>query len=92
MIRTSSADASIKSAEGLAPSSTAANYRTASFRQWCIGGGCAVDAGGQRERRSAPTRKLYDPFWAIHGMKEQNPPDVVAAKREVVILSLPDAE
>ena len=31
-----------------------------------------------------PTRKLYDLFWAIHGMKEQNPPDVVAlsAKHE----------
>ena len=25
-----------------------------------------------------PTRKLYDLFWAIHGMKEQSPPDVVA--------------
>ena len=22
-----------------------------------------------------PTRKLYDLFWAIHSMKEQNPPD-----------------
>jgi hypothetical protein len=36
----------------------------------------------------APTRRLYDLFWAIHGMKEQNPPDVVAlsAKHEVVFL------
>ncbi|MEJ2435377.1 MAG: cupin domain-containing protein [Pseudolabrys sp.] len=25
-----------------------------------------------------PTRKLYDLFWAIHSMKEQNPPDVMA--------------
>ena len=34
----------------------------------------------------APTRKLYDLYWAIHGMKEQNPPDVVAlsAKHEVM--------
>ena len=34
----------------------------------------------------APTRKLYDLFWAIHSMKEQNPPDVVAlsAKHEVI--------
>jgi hypothetical protein len=56
--------------------------------------GCAVDADGQRERRSAPTRKLYGLFWAIHGMKEQNPPDVVAlrAKHEVVLLPPPDAE
>ena len=38
-----------------------------------------------------PTRKLYDLFWAIHGMKEQNPPDVVAlsAKHEVVFLPPP---
>jgi quercetin dioxygenase-like cupin family protein len=41
-----------------------------------------------------PTRKLYDLFWAIHGMKEQNPPDVVAlsARHEVVFLPPPDAE
>jgi quercetin dioxygenase-like cupin family protein len=41
-----------------------------------------------------PTRKLYDLFWAIHGMKEQNPPDVVAlsAKHEVVFLPPPDGE
>ena len=39
----------------------------------------------------SPTRKLYDLFWAIHGMKEQNPPDVVAlsAKHEVVFLPPP---
>jgi mannose-6-phosphate isomerase-like protein (cupin superfamily) len=38
-----------------------------------------------------PTRKLYDLFWAIHSMKEQNPPDVVAlsAKHEVVFLPPP---
>jgi mannose-6-phosphate isomerase-like protein (cupin superfamily) len=38
-----------------------------------------------------PTRKLYDLFWAIHSMKEQSPPDVVAlsAKHEVVFLPLP---
>jgi mannose-6-phosphate isomerase-like protein (cupin superfamily) len=40
-----------------------------------------------------PTRKLYDLFWAIHGMKEQNPPEVVAlsAKHEVVFLPPPEA-
>jgi quercetin dioxygenase-like cupin family protein len=39
----------------------------------------------------SPTRKLYDLFWAIHSMKEQNPPDVVAlsAKHEVVFLPPP---
>ncbi|HVV77995.1 MAG TPA: cupin domain-containing protein [Pseudolabrys sp.] len=39
----------------------------------------------------APTRKLYDLFWAIHSMKEQNPPDVVAlsAKHEVNFLPPP---
>ena len=38
-----------------------------------------------------PTRLLYDLFWAIHSMKEQNPPDVVAlsAKHEVVFLPPP---
>jgi quercetin dioxygenase-like cupin family protein len=40
-----------------------------------------------------PTRKLYDLFWAIHGMKEQSPPDVVAlsAKHEIVFLPPPEA-
>ena len=39
----------------------------------------------------APTRKLYDLFWAIHSMKEQTPPEVVAlaAKYEVVFLPPP---
>jgi quercetin dioxygenase-like cupin family protein len=39
----------------------------------------------------APTRKLYDLFWGIHSMKEQNPPDVVAlsAKHEVMFLPPP---
>ena len=39
-----------------------------------------------------PTRKLYDLFWAIHGMKEQSPPDVVAlsAKHEVMFLPPPE--
>jgi quercetin dioxygenase-like cupin family protein len=39
----------------------------------------------------APTRRLYDLFWAIHGMKEQSPPEVVAlsAKHEVVFLPPP---
>jgi uncharacterized RmlC-like cupin family protein len=38
-----------------------------------------------------PARKLYDLFWAIHSMKEQNPPDVVAlsAKHEVMFLPPP---
>jgi oxalate decarboxylase/phosphoglucose isomerase-like protein (cupin superfamily) len=39
----------------------------------------------------APTRRLYDLFWAIHSMKEQSPPEVVAlsAKHEVVFLPPP---
>ena len=39
----------------------------------------------------APTRRLYDLFWAIHSMKDQNPPDVVAlsAKHEVMFLPPP---
>ena len=38
-----------------------------------------------------PTRKLYDLFWGIHSMKEQNPPDVVAlsARHEVNFLPPP---
>ena len=38
-----------------------------------------------------PTRKLYDLFWAIHSMKDQNPPEVVAlsAKHEVMFLPPP---
>ena len=40
-----------------------------------------------------PTRKLYDLFWAIHGMKEQVPDAVVAlsANHEVVFLPPPPA-
>ena len=40
----------------------------------------------------APTRRLYDLFWAIHSMKEQNPPDVVAlsARHEVMFLPPPE--
>src|SRR5262249_32926253 len=40
-----------------------------------------------------PTRRLYDLFWAIHSMKEQSPPEVVAlsAKHEVVFLPPPPA-
>jgi quercetin dioxygenase-like cupin family protein len=39
----------------------------------------------------APTRKLYDLFWAIHSMKEQSPPEVVAlsARHEVMFLPPP---
>jgi mannose-6-phosphate isomerase-like protein (cupin superfamily) len=38
-----------------------------------------------------PTRRLYDLFWAIHSMKEQSPPEVVAlsAKHEIVFLPPP---
>jgi quercetin dioxygenase-like cupin family protein len=38
-----------------------------------------------------PTRRLYDLFWAIHQMKEQNPPDVVAlaARHEIMFLPPP---
>ena len=40
----------------------------------------------------APTRRLYDLFWAIHNMPEQTPPEVVAlsAKHEVDFLPPPD--
>ncbi len=40
----------------------------------------------------SPTRRLYDLFWGIHNMAEQNPPDVVAlaAKHEVDFLPPPD--
>lgn len=39
----------------------------------------------------SPTRKLYELFWAIHGMKEQTPADVtaLAAKFEVLVLPPP---
>lgn len=39
-----------------------------------------------------PARKLYDLFWAVHAMKEQNPPDVVAlsAKYGVNFLTPPE--
>ena len=38
-----------------------------------------------------PTRKLYDLFWGIHSLKEQNPDDVVAlsARHEVMFLPPP---
>jgi oxalate decarboxylase/phosphoglucose isomerase-like protein (cupin superfamily) len=41
----------------------------------------------------SPTRKLYDLFWAIHSMADQNPAEVVAlsAKHEVDFLPPPDA-
>jgi quercetin dioxygenase-like cupin family protein len=41
----------------------------------------------------APTRRLYDLFWGIHNMKEQNPADVVAlsAEHEVHFLPPPGA-
>ena len=40
----------------------------------------------------APTRRLYDLFWAIHNMAEQTPAEVVAlsAKHEVDFLPPPD--
>jgi quercetin dioxygenase-like cupin family protein len=37
----------------------------------------------------SPTRRLYDLFWAIHNMKEQNPPEVVALAAEYNIHFLP---
>jgi quercetin dioxygenase-like cupin family protein len=39
----------------------------------------------------SPTRRLYDLFWAIHGMKAQTPPEVtaLAAKYEVHVLPPP---
>lgn len=41
----------------------------------------------------APTRRLYDLFWAIHSMAEQNPAEVVAlaARHEVDFLPPPEA-
>jgi quercetin dioxygenase-like cupin family protein len=41
----------------------------------------------------SPTRALYDLFWAIHSMKEQNPAEVVAlaARHEVDFLPPPEA-
>ncbi|MCZ8375208.1 MAG: cupin domain-containing protein [Beijerinckiaceae bacterium] len=41
----------------------------------------------------SPTRRLYDLFWAIHSMKDQNPAEVVAlaAKHEIDFLPPPDA-
>lgn len=40
----------------------------------------------------APTRRLYDLFWAIHSMTEQNPAEVVAlsARHEVDFLPPPE--
>ena len=37
----------------------------------------------------SPTRKLYDLFWAIHSMKDQNPNDVVALAARYEIMFLP---
>lgn len=41
----------------------------------------------------SPTRRLYDLFWGIHAMKDQNPAEVVAlsARHEVDFLPPPDA-
>ena len=41
----------------------------------------------------APTRRLYDLFWAIHSMADQNPAEVVAlsARHEVDFLPPPGA-
>jgi quercetin dioxygenase-like cupin family protein len=41
----------------------------------------------------SPTRRLYDLFWAIHSMAEQNPAEVVAlsARHEVDFLPPPGA-
>jgi quercetin dioxygenase-like cupin family protein len=36
-----------------------------------------------------PTRKLYDLFWAIHSMKEQEPADVVALAARFEVSFLP---
>jgi quercetin dioxygenase-like cupin family protein len=37
----------------------------------------------------SPTRRLYDLFWAIHNMREQNPDDVVRLAAEYNIHFLP---
>ena len=41
----------------------------------------------------SPTRRLYDLFWAIHNMKQQNPDDVVklAAEHNIHFLPPPKA-
>ena len=41
----------------------------------------------------SPTRRLYELFWAIHNMKEQNPDDVVrlAAEHNIHFLPPPPA-
>ena len=41
----------------------------------------------------SPTRRLYDLFWGIHSMSDQNPAEVVAlsARHEVDFLPPPDA-
>jgi uncharacterized RmlC-like cupin family protein len=41
----------------------------------------------------SPTRRLYDLFWGIHAMKDQNPAEVVAlsARHEVDFLPPPEA-
>ena len=41
----------------------------------------------------SPTRRLYDLFWAIHNMKQQNPDDVVklAAEHNIHFLPPPPA-
>jgi hypothetical protein len=41
----------------------------------------------------SPTRKLFDLFWGIHSMKDQNPAEVVAlsARHEVDFLPPPEA-
>lgn len=41
----------------------------------------------------SPTRRLYDLFWGIHSMKDQNPAEVVAlsARHEVDFLPPPEA-
>jgi uncharacterized RmlC-like cupin family protein len=37
----------------------------------------------------SPTKQLYDLFWGIHNMKQQNPADVVALAAEFNIHFLP---
>ena len=41
----------------------------------------------------SPTRRLYDLFWGLHNLADQNPADVVAlaAKHEIDFLPPPDA-
>jgi mannose-6-phosphate isomerase-like protein (cupin superfamily) len=41
---------------------------------------------------ASPARRLYDLFWAIHGMKDQNPTDVAALAAQYDVMFLPPGQ